>query len=56
MRIEERIRYLLRAAQRAEREGDSKAARLFRRMAEEMKPLEGSTSLPLRPAVACGSE
>jgi hypothetical protein len=42
MNIEERIRFLIRAASRAEGEGDQRVALLFRRMAEEMKPLEQS--------------
>lgn len=35
MGVEARIRYLLRAATRAEREGDDWVAQVFRRMAEE---------------------
>jgi hypothetical protein len=37
---EERIRILLRIAKRVEVEGDSRAARLFRRMAADARPLE----------------
>ena len=40
MNVEERIRFLLRTALRAEGEGDLKIARLFRRMAEDMRPME----------------
>ena len=40
MSMDERIRFLLRAASRAEGEGDERAARIFRRMAEDARPLE----------------
>ena len=40
MRWDERIWLLLRAASRAEGEGDHKIARLFRRMAEDARPLD----------------
>jgi len=39
MSMDERIRFLLRAATRAECEGDERIARIFRRMAEEARPL-----------------
>jgi len=39
MSMDERIRFLLRAATRAEVEGDERIARIFRRMAEEARPL-----------------
>jgi len=39
MTVEERIRYLLHAAVRAEQEGAEKVARSLRRMAEEARPL-----------------
>ena len=38
MSMDERIQFLLRAASRAEWEGDQRAARIFRRMAEEARP------------------
>jgi hypothetical protein len=38
--MDERIRFLLRAATRAEGEGDQRIARIFRRMAEEARPLD----------------
>jgi hypothetical protein len=38
MTMEQRIRYLLRAASRAEGEGDRKVADVLRRMAEEALP------------------
>ena len=37
MNVDERIRFLLRAATRAEGEGDLRIARNFRRMAEEVR-------------------
>lgn len=40
MTVEERIRVLYRIACRAEGEGDERAARLFRLMAEEARPLD----------------
>ena len=39
MNVDERIRFLLRTALRAEGEGDLRVAELFRRMAEELRPL-----------------
>ena len=42
MRWDERIWLLLRAASRAEGDGDQKIARLFRRMAEDALPLNVS--------------
>ena len=41
MSAETRIRYLLLAASRAEGDGDVRVARLYRRMAEEARPVEG---------------
>jgi hypothetical protein len=41
MTMDERIRFLLRAATRAEDEGNERVARNFRRMAEEARPIEG---------------
>ena len=38
MRVDQRIRFLLRTALRAEGEGDLRVAELFRRMAEELRP------------------
>jgi hypothetical protein len=57
MTVEERIRFLLRAALRAEREGAARAARSLRLMAEQARPLEHST-LPLivDSNVACCAE
>lgn len=45
MSVEDRIRYLLRAASRAEREGAERAARSLRRMAEDARPLEGDAGV-----------
>ena len=39
MCVDERIRFLLRTALRAEGEGDLRVAELFRRMADELRPL-----------------
>lgn len=46
MTMDERIRFLLRAATRAEGEGDQRIARIFRRMAEEARPLDVSELVP----------
>lgn len=40
MNAESKIRYLLRAAQRAEGRGDHRTARNYRRMAEEVGPVD----------------
>ena len=40
MSVEERIRHLLRVANRVEGEGDSRGAELLRQMAEEALPVE----------------
>ncbi len=45
MSVETRIRYLLQAASRAEGDGDVRVARLFRRMAEDARPVEGSDAV-----------
>ena len=42
MRTEQRLEYLLRAAQRAERNGDLHVARALRRMAEDVRPIDES--------------
>ncbi len=39
MSVDERIRFLLRTALRAEGEGDPRVAELFRRMADELRPV-----------------
>lgn len=50
MTVDERIRFLLRAATRAEGEGNERIARLFPRMAEEARPLGVQTMEALQPA------
>ena len=42
MNVDERIRFLLRTAIRAEGEGDLRVATIFRRMAEELRTDEGA--------------
>lgn len=42
MHVEERIRFLLRTAIRAEGRGDLRIARLFKRMAEDLRAGEGA--------------
>lgn len=42
MRPEQRLEYLLRAAQRAERNGDLHVARALRRMADDIRPIDKS--------------
>lgn len=42
MRIEQRVEYLLRAAVRAEQDGDHQVARSLRRMAEDIRPIDRS--------------
>ncbi len=57
MSVEERIRFLMRAAQRAEREGSARVARSLRLMAEQARPLEiEAARLALDPAVICCGE
>jgi len=57
MSVEESIRFLLRAAQRAEREGSARVARSLRLMAEQARPLEiEAARLALDPAVICCGE
>jgi hypothetical protein len=45
MKVDERVRFLLRTAIRVEGQGDRKIASLFRRMAEDMRTGEGALSL-----------
>ena len=54
MNVDERVRFLLRTAIRAEGQGDSRIADLFRRMAEDMRTGEGALLLdgPVLGAVA----
>lgn len=39
MRLEQRLEYLMRAALRAERDGDYQVARALRRMADDIGPI-----------------
>ena len=45
MKTEERVRYLLRAAGRAEGEGNLRAANVLRRMAREVQPPDTTNAL-----------
>jgi hypothetical protein len=40
MSIESRVNHLLRAAERADREGNARLASILRKMAEELRPAE----------------
>lgn len=53
--VEDRIRFLLRTAIRAERSGNLRIADLFRRMAEDMRTGEGAL-LPLGPVLGVLAE
>ena len=44
-RVDERVRFLLRTAIRAEGQGDLRIADLFRRMAEDLRTGEGALAL-----------
>ena len=56
MTMEDRIRLLLRAATRAEGEGDVRVADTLRRMAEEALPVGASGSLVARAGVCEGAD
>lgn len=57
MSIEERIRFLMQAAVRAEQEGSDRVARSLRRMAEQARPLEADPAPALPdPSFLCCSE
>lgn len=47
MSLEQRLNYLLRAALRAERNGDHHLARSLRRMAEDIRPIDPRLTLVL---------
>ena len=55
MNVDERIRFLLRTAIRAEGAGDCKIATLFRRMAEDMRTGEGALQ-PMGPVLGVMAE
>ena len=45
MSVEQRLEYLLRAALRAERNGDERIARSLRRMAQDIQPIDRALTL-----------
>jgi hypothetical protein len=47
MSLEQRLNYLLKAALRAEHNGDHRLARSLRRMAEDIRPIDRSLTLAL---------
>jgi len=47
MSLEQRLNYLLRAALRAERNGDTRLARSLRRMAEDIRPIDRALTLAI---------
>jgi hypothetical protein len=47
MSVEQRVQYLLRAALRAERNGDDRIARSLRRMALDIQPIDRSLTLAI---------
>ena len=55
MNVEERIRFLIRTAIRAERDGDCRIATLFRRMAEDLRTGEGAL-LPGGPVLGVAAD
>lgn len=57
MGVEDRIRYLMKAALRAEAEGDDRVARTLRRMAEEALPVVPQIEVArLHPTLGCCTE
>jgi hypothetical protein len=54
MTMDDRVRFLLRAATRAEDEGNERVARNFRRMAEDARPVDGDGARPVGPSSAGG--
>ncbi|MGD2121351.1 MAG: hypothetical protein PVJ76_06390 [Gemmatimonadota bacterium] len=46
MSIESRVNHLLRAAERADKEGNARMAAILRKMAEELRPASGTASGP----------
>jgi hypothetical protein len=53
MSLESRVRFLHRAAERAEREGNVHLAAVLRKMADELKPADGPiTGMPVPPTPA----
>ena len=56
MTMDERIRFLQRAATRAEDEGNERVARNFRRMAEDARPIDEGDLMALRLHGGCFAE
>lgn len=52
MSTEQRLEYLLRAAIRAERNGEYRIARSLRRMAADIRPIDRSLTLAVNDAAA----
>ncbi|MFO7893631.1 MAG: hypothetical protein R6U63_07855 [Longimicrobiales bacterium] len=52
MSFDERFDYLIRAALRAERDGEYRVARALRRMARDIQPIDRSLTLTVREVVA----
>jgi hypothetical protein len=52
MSMHERIDYLLRAASRAERNGEYRVARSLRRMARDIQPIDRTLTLSFREQAA----
>lgn len=52
MSLEQRLEYLLRAAVRAERNGEYRVARSLRRMADDIRPIDRSLTLAVSDAPA----
>ena len=55
MNVEERIRFLVRAAIRAQGDGDLRIAGLFRRMADDMRTGEGAP-MPSGPVLVAAAD
>ncbi len=54
MSAESRVGFLLRAAERAEREGNARLARTLREMARELRPLDRALRPPPLPVLEEG--
>lgn len=52
MSMEQRIEYLLKAALRAERDGEYRIARSLRRMAADIQPIDRALTLTVREGAA----
>ena len=49
MSVESRVKHLLRAAERADREGNVRLGTILRRMAAELRPADGASPGPPYP-------